>query len=205
MNIAHHARHALVACAAAVTFSACGGLHPALWESGPPLAARVERGGLRVAPNTQGQDLLYVSLGAGVSVYTYPRGVYVGQLNFLGVGQWGLCVDALGNVYVPEYYGDNIIEFAHGQFVRPSATYQFPNSRPYSCAVDPVTGKLAVTNFNDGPSNSGSVAVFENASGAPTVYTDPKMFFYYFCGYDDAGNLFVDGENQFFQIGRAHV
>jgi hypothetical protein len=52
--------------------------------------------------------------------------------------------------------------------------------------VDPITGNLAVTT----QSNNG-VAVFTNASGQPTIYQ--TQFPTYYCGYDNDGNLFVDG------------
>jgi hypothetical protein len=56
------------------------------------------------------------------------------------------------------------------------------------CSVDSATGNLAVTFFG---SSSPSVAIFAHAKGSPTVYKTPINVAY--CGYDNAGNLFVDG------------
>jgi hypothetical protein len=51
-------------------------------------------------------------------------------------------------------------------------------------------GNLAVGNQGSG---SGVVAVFQNARGKPTTYEDTSFYQFYFCGYDDKGNLFADG------------
>jgi hypothetical protein len=60
-----------------------------------------------------------------------------------------------------------------------------------SCAVDSTTGNLAVT-WNKG-SYPGYVAIYPDASGSPALYSIGYMQFI-FCGYDPAGNLYVDGE-----------
>ena len=61
-----------------------------------------------------------------------------------------------------------------------------PNDTGISCSVDPVTGNLAVTLLNDL-----GVAIFKSASGNATVYQTDEPTDY--CGYDNSGNLFVDG------------
>jgi hypothetical protein len=61
--------------------------------------------------------------------------------------------------------------------------------------VDPKTGNLAVTNFS---SVGGSkyryddVAIFKNAQGTPSTYSDPQLTSYNYCAYADSGNLYVD-------------
>ena len=35
--------------------------------------------------------------------------------------------------------------------------------------------------------------IYSDPSGTPTTYTDPSIFKPYFCGYDDKGNLYIDG------------
>ena len=43
---------------------------------------------------------------------------------------------------------------------------------------------------------SGNVVIFSHARGTPKTYRAPNLFDYAFCGYDDAGNLYVDGTNK---------
>ena len=57
--------------------------------------------------------------------------------------------------------------------------------------MDPTTGNLAVANA-DGASGVGNVAIYQNAEGAPTLYTDPGIESFNFCAYDNLGNLFAD-------------
>lgn len=56
--------------------------------------------------------------------------------------------------------------------------------------MDPETGNLAVTNDTG---TAGNVAVYQHARGSPQIYTDPKLALYEYCGYDNIGNLFIDG------------
>jgi hypothetical protein len=58
---------------------------------------------------------------------------------------------------------------------------------PSECSVDLQTGNFAVIN-----ANSSSILIYAKASGSPKSYADPNLIFA-FAGYDDAGNLFVDG------------
>jgi hypothetical protein len=51
------------------------------------------------------------------------------------------------------------------------------------------TGDLAV-------SGNAGVNVYKNARGTPAIYRNSGFEFYYYCGYDSKGNLFVDGYNQ---------
>ena len=39
----------------------------------------------------------------------------------------------------------------------------------------------------------GNVAIYAHAKGTPTLYKDSELFQVWFCGYDDKGNLYVDG------------
>jgi hypothetical protein len=63
----------------------------------------------------------------------------------------------------------------------------------YGCAVDPTTGNLAVTDFSHDFGASGNVAIYRHASGNPQTFSDSGIAFYVYCGYDNRGNLFVDG------------
>ena len=45
-------------------------------------------------------------------------------------------------------------------------------------------------------SSRGTVAIYRNAQGNPTTYTSKAFAKFYFCGYDNAGNLFFDGQDK---------
>jgi len=123
--------------------------------------------------------LMYVA-GKGASyVLTYPQGTLVGTIN---QDASGACSDSSGNVYL---VGNSVSEYGHGA-TTPSRTLSL-SSTPYSCSVNPVTGDLAVT-----LPEVDEVAVFPSGSGTPTTY-DPQVSEAQWCGYDDAGNLFVEG------------
>jgi len=127
--------------------------------------------------------LLYVSLPYNVKVYTYPKGKPFASISIPG-GANGMCTDGVGNVFIIEGDGE-VAEYAHGA-TKPTASKLLLGD-PYSCAVDPFTGNLAVSN------QGGAVEVFTKFPGKPTIYSLPATGNLYFCTYDGDGNLFVDG------------
>jgi hypothetical protein len=96
-------------------------------------------------------------------------------------------VDKAGDVFITEQNLSDVVEYAHGG-TKVIATLKDPNYTPWSCSVDSVTGNLAVANLASG------VAIFTKAKGKAKVYTAQDVGFYY-CGYDNRGNLFADGES----------
>ena len=95
------------------------------------------------------------------------------------------------DVFIPDGGTSQIFEYAHGG-TSPIATLHDTGHTPRACSVDGVTGDLAVV---DSGSGTGDVAIYRNASGNPTRHINTHFTTYEFCGYDDAGNLFVDGTN----------
>ena len=159
-----------------------------------------DRGGSWILPEAKKSDLLYVSdlLAQVVDIYTYGHGYkLVGELTGF-FNPEGLCVDKKGNVYVTNDTSEGvyqITEYAHAS-TSPIRTLNDPDGRANGCSVDPTTGNLAVADFW-GPSEIiGNVAVYPKASGTPTSYSNPNIYYDYYCGYDDKGNLFVDGETE---------
>jgi len=148
-------------------------------------------------PEARSEQLLYVSdfYDNVVDVYSYPKLKRVGQLTTDMLSPDGLCTDAKGDVFVVNNTPniDDVVEFAHGG-TTPIQTLQDPSQVAISCSVDPVTGNLAVTNVTEiygaGP---GSVSIYANATGNPTMYSDTNMAAVYYCAYDDKGNLYLDG------------
>ncbi len=147
-----------------------------------------------MAREAASQDLLYVSdeAASDVYVYSYPRGKLQGTLTGFN-GPTGECADKTGDVFIANYDAANILEYAHGGTSR-VATLKDAGYYPSSCSIDPTTGNLAVANEYATNSGHGNVVIYQGAKGVKkTHYYDPNIFYYFFCGYDNKGNLFVDG------------
>ena len=166
------------------------------------LAQRVH-GRSWMAPGARSHNLVYISDGSGSSasnevyVYSYPEGKLKGTLTDVDNPQ-GMCVDGAGDVWVTNNSGTTgLTEFAHGG-TTPIATLSDSGELPDGCAIDPTTGNLAVTSLCTYPScgRGGDLAIYKNATGTPKTYSDPSIRDFYFCGYDENGNLFLDGAGQ---------
>jgi hypothetical protein len=151
-----------------------------------------------MAPDAKKKDLVYVSLGTeagGDEILIWSlKGKFEGVITGGGLNDpLGLCVDKSGDVFVSNHYSADILEYAHGGTM-PIATLSDSGEYPQGCAVDPMTGNLAVTSYY-GPygGSAGDVAIYQGAQGMPTTYSAPNFYLYEYCGYDKNGNLFIDG------------
>ncbi|HZY95989.1 MAG TPA: hypothetical protein VFE35_02685 [Candidatus Cybelea sp.] len=146
-----------------------------------------------IAPDAGKIALLYVSdvTTHDVYVYSYPQGKLEGTLTGFS-RPWGLCVDKTGDVFVADLTGYRILKYRHAG-TKPILTLNDPYEEPSGCAVDSTTGDLAVANLSTPYSSPGDVLVYPNGQGTPRRYYDKKITYYDFCGYDNAGNLYVDG------------
>ncbi len=185
-------RYALAIGAATALLAGCGGSQPPIGAPGSmpqsqAIAAHAERGGSRMLPEAKSQDLIYAT-GAcgGVCIVSYSKGKLVGTITLSGGLIGGDCSDAKGDVFVAN--DSQVLEFAHGG-TTPIATLPLPGAGAYGCSVDSITGNLAVTFIGSGV----NVAIFPGASGTPALYN--TLVGEYYCGYDDAGNLFASGHN----------
>ena len=180
----------LGALVAATLLAACGGA-----VTPPGTAANVPQirtGGTWTAPSAKAGALAYVTDGASsVSIYSYPQLKLVRQIT--GIEQpEGLCVDKAGDVWVADYGGQKMEEFAHGAS-KPKATLTLENEQnPFACSVDRKTGNLAVTAWRGG-SGPGYLNIFKKAKGTATTLTDSSFVYMNFVAYDAKGNLFIDG------------
>ncbi|HEY2474422.1 MAG TPA: hypothetical protein VGI19_06420 [Candidatus Cybelea sp.] len=179
-------RFMLGTCVAAAVLAACGEQPQSAIPAGVAAAAPSW-----MLPGAKRNDLLYVSYfyGNDVYAYTYPGGKLVGTLTGISDAQ-GECTSKKikGNWWVVATGSNQVMEFAHGG-TSPLATLNVTAGEPGSCAVDPKTGNVAVTMVTND-----YVVVYKNGSGSGTTYTAP--FDAFFAGYDDRGNLFVDGSGQ---------
>jgi DNA-binding beta-propeller fold protein YncE len=174
-----------------VAITACGGGSASLPATSLQAMQLPDRTGSWIAPNAASGDLLYVTdlNKNAVFIYSYPAAKLVGMLKGFSAPH-GDCTDKRGDVYVADGKAQQILEYARAG-TAPIATLKDPGFFPSSCAVDPTTGNLAVTNFPMA-STPGNVVIYRHARGAPQPMP-PGIFFVYFAAYDRNGNLFVDG------------
>jgi len=148
-----------------------------------------------MSPDAGKQWLIYASDAdtGTVDVYNYrvQAGKLFGQITGFQA-PWGECVDSTGDVYVTDSVAYTVTEFVHGG-TSPIKTLSITGD-PVGCSVDPTTGNLAVSvYYNIPPTGYGGIWIFPNGSGTPTLYQDPNVANYYSCGFDNRGNLFVEG------------
>lgn len=145
-------------------------------------------------PAAEAKSLVYVSTSglmteSAVEVYTWA-GAAVGRLTGF-VSPAYLCADKHGNVSIPDYSKSQIFEYAHGG-TSPIAVLNDLDHSPSACFSDDVTGDLAVVDHNV---RGGGIAIYQKTSGNPRREYIDNFKTYAFCGYDVAGDLFVDGKD----------
>ena len=180
-------RYALGSCIAAAMLAGCGGSQPLTGAPGAiaqssRIATHADRGRSWMLPEAKSEVLLYATGGClGTCVFSYPNGKIVGSV--ITAGQ-SICTDVNGDVFITQ--SDQVVEYAHGA-TSPVATLSLPGLDAWGCSVDTTTGNLAVV-FSG---STGNIAIFTGARGNPNIYGAKVEASY--CGYDSAGNLFVDG------------
>ncbi len=201
-----------LALAATATVAACGapqqplGPSPLLSQTRSQAVVRhlARFGRSWIRPGTSGEDLVYaadqnVLYQNIVYIFAVPSGKLVGQIMPDGEEVTeGMCSDANGDVWVLGWTTNGQAfydEYGHGG-VHPNATI-IAEGIPNGCAVDASTGDLAVANFVDYNVNGrqGDLAIYTSASGKPVDYYGNTIEHYYYCAYDDKGNLLADGDN----------
>ncbi len=138
-----------------------------------------------------GKHLYYVSDWAtdDVYVYKYPEATLLGKITGFAK-PYGQCADADGNIWIADFGGASIVEYAHGG-TTPIATLA-TNGTPIGCAVS-AQGDLAVSNFST-TSGEGDIEVFAGESGTPTTYSSAACYNLWPPGYDKKGNLYVEAQ-----------
>ncbi|MFY9738929.1 MAG: hypothetical protein WAK11_07720 [Candidatus Cybelea sp.] len=166
----------------AALLAGCGSGSQLEWSPMQPNAFPVRASWM--APEAKRGDLAYVGGFYGISAFTYPGFKYVYSIASADVQ--GLCAAKTGNWWAVASGADEVLEYAHGG-TTPLKTLSITGGEAAGCAVDPTTGSLAVTILG-----SGAVVVFTGGSGTGTTIAD-DLDSSYFDGYDDKGDLFVDG------------
>ncbi len=201
MKIAHARTRILGIVAAAGILAGCGGggTEPAFAPAGANLY-----GGARSAqrpaasPNARQRELLYVAGTADVDMYDLPSGKLFKSLTGIG-GAAGMCSDGSRVAITLTEESEALVYKAAA--TKPLTTLSDAGEYPSSCSIEKTTGDIAVSNIISTSDGEGSVAVYAHGTGTPTAYTCSSLYRYYFLGYDDKGNLFVDGESSSYAFG----
>lgn len=182
-------RYALTVSAATALLAGCGASQA---DINSALARRVTPATqLHKKPNSRsGSELLYAATSHGILMLTYPTEQQVGTLPTQDREPY-ICSDPnTGSVFVAE--SGVINEYAHGgtsiiQTLTPPSSYVNLSG----CSVDPTNGNLAVAAANT--SGLGAILIYAAAHGSATLYSDPALLYYYYCAYNNQGDLFVTG------------
>lgn len=185
--------------AASALLAGCGGSQAPPVVANPlpqarTIAVQAPPGKSWMLPEAKSQNLLYVAdSGVGVIVYSYrPSPIkYVGLLAEPQFAE-GECVDSAQNIFITNESvvgSSGIFEYAHGG-TTPIRILGNSYYIPVNCSVDPTTGNLAAVGYPYRGVGDG-VTIYKKARGRPTFYA--AGFAAYDCGYDDKGNLFIDG------------
>lgn len=134
--------------------------------------------------------LLYVSdhHTDDVYVYDFRRRTLVGKLTGFH-DPYGQCVDAAGDVWITNFSGSSVVEYAHGRSkpLRTLAT----DGYSIGCSVAPQ-GDLSVANLTTS-SGAGDIEIWQNGTGTPSSYSNAQYCYYVWPpGDDNYGNMFVE-------------
>ncbi len=189
MRTSDFSRYALSSCVVAALLAGCSASSSSNSAAGTMPRARTNGA-------TSGQDFIYVQSQASVLVLTYPGGEEVGGIG--AVATEGYCTDANGDVFLAQenssHVSSTIFEYGPGG-TTPIATLSDPGVA-FGCAVDPTTGNLAVTNYADDNNHLdyGDLAIYQAATGTPTIYYTSDVTRYMYCSYDNKGNLYATAD-----------
>ncbi len=141
-------------------------------------------------------DLIYVVDNGLESVYQYSyetrKRLNTIQGPFYDVVT--MCADTKQDIFVVDDAAQSIREYSHdGKTVIKTLVDFF--GFPEACSVDPTTGNLAVTNFENASGEfPGNLVIFSHTGHANSHHVF-NMYNFYFPAYDDKGNLFVNGNS----------
>ena len=135
--------------------------------------------------------LAYVTNYHANDVIIYQNDQVVGELTGLK-GPDGTCTDRHGNVWIVNNLGQSVVEYAHGG-TTPLKTLVIPAITRGLRGEILRTGALVVTNIFSTASGPGNIAIYHKAQGPALILNDPKIFYYFFAGFDADSNLYVDG------------
>jgi hypothetical protein len=182
MKILHFSLYASTIAIAAALLAGCGGSGSQTPATPVPPPTQ--------SPGPNSKDLLYISTPGKphVLVYNYKTHARVGELLYFNQPE-GQCVDAAGDVWITDQGLGVVREYAHGATHWMKVLGAKRVGGPIGCSISP-SGDLAVSVNGE---FGGNILVFKNASGKPTLYANKHCQNPASPGYDDKGNLYLEG------------
>ena len=177
------ARRTFACWLAAVALAGCGASGPSFGPSTTPAS--------RPAVGIKNKALLYVATDYAttiVNIFTYPEGKFVGSLTS-DLSFARVCSDPkTGHVFVSQTYG--LDEYQRGETTK-ITTLAAPEgyTQLLGCSIDPLSGDVAAVAYE----SLGGLLIYPHGTGTPLVNSDPSVHAYYYCSYDDRGNIFILG------------
>ena len=129
-------------------------------------------------------DLLYVSVGHDILIFSYPSAELVGSLTGFNGDPVVECSDNDGSIFIAQSRALNTVEYAHGGS-SPINTFDAIGG----CSVD-AKNDLAIVNQD-------TVHIYRSEQGIPKTYYQSGGEFD-FCTYDGGGHLFLDTPHAIF-------
>jgi|HubBroStandDraft_6_1064221.scaffolds.fasta_scaffold169963_2 hypothetical protein len=199
MRIWDFSRSAFGIWAAAAMLAACGGSQPPIgapvaMPQSRAVATTGNRGTSWRLPEAKSRDLLYVVTGGGtVDILSYPGSKLLGTLRSAKDSYEPVTANPTNGDILIGGRGAVIYEFAHGG-QRPIAEIHTPTGfeQTVDYAFDPTTESIAVSLQKS--FDKGFVGIYASPSSNPTLYSVPNMEYLGFLGYDNQGNLFIEGK-----------
>ncbi len=185
--------------AAIVTLVACTAAPSSQPQSPNVLPAALHTGpsphGSWMDPSATSQRLLYVSDTGNDAVYVYGASSnnLVGTLTHFSQ-PLGECVDAKSDVWIVDSNG--LTEYAHGGTKAIGSISMYPRyygDHPYSCAIDPTSGEIAISIINRYQGNDAGLVLICDSEGDCTSYVTHARAYIYFVSYNKNGDLYADG------------
>jgi hypothetical protein len=184
----------MLAIGAALSAAACDGQHQTAFSANPAVRQSLASTSLRESPRASPPtDVAFVSdvEDRTINIYDFPAiGRPIRSISGLA---YAPCSNSAGDVWIAGDYNGKVemLEYRHDG-TGPIDHLVSATTGPYSCAVDPTSGNLAVASYT-AASRSGSLTVYRNAKGAGRVYFDPNIAAFAYCAYDSKGNLLGQG------------
>jgi hypothetical protein len=192
-------RCALCSCVAAAMLAACGASQQPIGAPGAILQSRAvaTTGNLGTSwrlPETKSRDLLYVVTGGGaVDILSYPGSKLLGTLRSAKDSYAPITANPTNGDILIAGRGAVIDEYAHGGQQVIAEIYPPPSIQGIvDYAFDPTTESIAVSLQKS--FDKGFVGIYATPSASPTLYSVPNMKYLGFLGYDNQGNLFIEGK-----------
>ncbi|MGA8474393.1 MAG: hypothetical protein WB681_04940 [Candidatus Cybelea sp.] len=192
-------RYALSSCIAVAILAGCGGSQPPIGAPGatlqtPAITTRAAHGGSWRLPGAKSRDLLYVVTGGGaVDILSYPGSKLLGTLRSAKDSYAPVTANPTNGDILIAGRGAVIDEYAHGGQEPIAEIYPPPSIQGIvDYAFDLTTESIAVSLQKS--FDKGFVGIYASPSSNPTLYSVPNMEYLGFLGYDNQGNLFIEGK-----------